>query len=62
MPLFIDVHTVNGATAEVVAGAHQTDLQVVAHTGVADRVTCRSRWNSCRRSSATSLDACWPPS
>ena len=34
MPLFMDVHTVNGATAEAVAGAHQKDLQVQPQYGV----------------------------
>ena len=34
MPLFMDVHTVSGATAEAVAGAHQKDLQVQPQYGV----------------------------
>ena len=34
MPLFMDVHTVNGATADAVAGAHQQDLTVQGKYGV----------------------------
>jgi hypothetical protein len=34
MPLYMDVHTVEGATAEAVAGAHEKDLQVQGQHGV----------------------------
>ena len=34
MPLFMDVHTVSGATAQAVAGAHEKDLQVQPQYGV----------------------------
>ena len=34
MPLFIDVHKVEGATTEAVAGAHQRDLEVQDEHGV----------------------------
>jgi hypothetical protein len=34
MPLFMDVHNLDGVTAEAVAGAHQKDLDVQAQYGV----------------------------
>ena len=34
MPLFMDVHTVNGATKEAVAGAHEKDMEVQSRYGV----------------------------
>jgi Protein of unknown function (DUF4242) len=34
MPLFLDVHTVPGATSEAVAGAHELDLAVQDQYGV----------------------------
>ena len=34
MPLFMDVHKVNGATEEAVAGAHQQDLAIQDRYGV----------------------------
>lgn len=34
MPLFMDKHKVEGATADAVAGAHQKDLQVQDQYGV----------------------------
>jgi hypothetical protein len=34
MPMFMDIHTVTGATAEAVAGAHKQDLTVQDKYGV----------------------------
>ena len=34
MPLYMDHHTVDGLTADAVAGAHQRDLEVQAKHGV----------------------------
>jgi hypothetical protein len=34
MPLFMDVHKVEGATAEAVAGAHLKDLEIQDRYGV----------------------------
>ncbi len=34
MPLFMDTHTVEGATAEAVAGAHEKDVAVQDKYGV----------------------------
>jgi Protein of unknown function (DUF4242) len=34
MPLFMDVHTVDGATADAVAGAHKKDLAIQDQYGV----------------------------
>ena len=34
MPLFMDVHTVDGATREAVAGAHAKDMEVQSQYGV----------------------------
>ena len=34
MPLFMDVHKVEGATASAVAGAHEKDLEVQGKYGV----------------------------
>ena len=34
MPLFMDVHTVEGASAEAVAGAHKQDLAIQDRYGV----------------------------
>jgi hypothetical protein len=34
MPLFMDIHTLAGATSEAVAGAHQKDLETQDRYGV----------------------------
>ena len=34
MPLFMDVHTVNGVTKDAVAGAHEKDMEVQGKYGV----------------------------
>ena len=34
MPLFMDVHTVSGATKDAVAGAHEKDMAIQANYGV----------------------------
>jgi hypothetical protein len=34
MPLYMDIHHVEGVTADAVAGAHQKDLEVQAAHGV----------------------------
>ena len=34
MPLYMDIHNVEGVTAEAVAGAHQKDLEVQGQHGV----------------------------
>ena len=34
MPLFMDVHTVDGATEDAVAGAHARDMEVQGKYGV----------------------------
>ena len=34
MPRFMDIHTIEGATSDAVAGAHQRDLEVQGQYGV----------------------------
>ena len=34
MPLYMDIHHVEGVTAEAVAGAHQKDLEIQGQHGV----------------------------
>lgn len=34
MPMFMDVHTVDGATREAVAGAHEKDMEIQKKYGV----------------------------
>ena len=34
MPLFMDIHTLPGASSEAVAGAHQKDLEIQDQYGV----------------------------